>query len=779
MAKGNSKGAEPKAEPQAADPCPTADSRLCWTPAHSSEHPRPTGRAALLCLLLVALVIWAFLPVLGNGFVNFDDTFYVYENLHVQGGLTWESIRWAFTTLEAGFWHPLTWLSIMLDCQLFGLRAGGHHLTSLLLHAANTVLVFLVFRRMTDATWRSVFVAALFGLHPLHVESVAWAAERKDVLSTLFWLLTMLMYLRYAEERKGRGQRLAFNLPSPIFYLLALLFFICGLMSKIMIVTLPFMFLLLDWWPLQRLQINPQNSTLKTLRPLLLEKLPFLIAVFCAGLLAVHAEKAAGAYRTAAQAPLPPRIANALLSYVRYLAQAVWPSDLAVYYPYPHTFSFWPVLGAALVLLVSVIVLRAVRSRPYLTFGWVWFVVTLLPVIGLIQLGGQARADRYTYLPLIGVFTALTWGACDLTQRWRYRAPVLSGVAAAVILVCILLTRQQVIYWKDSEALFRHALAVTQDNDLARSNLGSALITQGRFEEAVGHLREALRLAPAYPEAHNNLGAALMQKGQLDEAIGHFQTALRLKSDFPQAYCNLGVGLARQGRLDEAISALQEGLNLALGDAEARHQLAIALARKGLVVEAIVEFQKVVDRQPTNAAVQDSLAGLLLRQGREDQALVHFQKAAQIDPTLLSAHRDLGNLLLRRGAVDEAMLHYRRALAIQPTNVVILNNLAWVLATSPKNAIRSGAKAIELAEQAERLSGGRNPSVLETLAAAYAEAGRFPAAVTTAQRALELATSQTNQAQMESLQAQIELYRSGAPFRDRSQPNAAGHSSVP
>ncbi|MCY2924826.1 MAG: tetratricopeptide repeat protein [Planctomycetota bacterium] len=466
------------------------------------------------------MTLAVFWPVTGHDFVNYDDTVYVTANPHVTGGLSWQSIRWAFSNLEAGFWHPLTWLSILADCQFYGLHAWGHHLTSLLLHAAGTVVLFLALQRMTRATWRSALVALLFGLHPLHVESVAWASERKDVLSGLFWMLTLLMYARYAEELSARGQE-PDNHPANTegqdarknravrgdgvsppatrhpswYYTLALVCFGCGLMSKPIVVTLPFVLLLLDYWPLQRLSFFPSlhHSSTPPLQP---STTPLLRLIA----LTVYAEKGVGALAPVASYPLAGRIQNALLSWLWYLGKTIWPTHLAAFYPYPETFPAWHAVGAGLVgLTISALVLRAARKRPYLAVGWLWYVGTLLPVVGLIQVGGFSRADRFTYLPLIGVFLALTWGTYELAKSWRYGVIAWSTAGAVAIVLCVALTRQQLGYWQDSEALFQHALAVTKHNWLAHNNLGDALEKKGQTDEAIRQYQKPSTSKPITP----------------------------------------------------------------------------------------------------------------------------------------------------------------------------------------------------------------------------------------------------------------------------------------
>jgi len=834
---------------------PDLNSKQLPTPAGSQAAHLPSVqplKLAVICLGLVVLVVWAFWPSVSNDFVNLDDPMYVSGNVHVLGGLTWPGIGWAFANLDGGFWHPLTWLSLMLDCQMFGLRAGGHHLVSLLLHATTTLVLFLAFRRLTGATWRSVAIAVLFALHPLHVESVAWVSDRKDVLAALFWMLALLMYAHYAQKPKakspasaGENQKSVFHLPSSGFYFLSLLFFACGLMSKATVLTLPFILLLLDWWPLRRFQrstLNPEPSPAWQSLTLLLEKLPFLAAGVLAGLVSAYGQKHLGALPGVAQFPVGDRIANATLSFVRYLAQTFWPVDLAAYYPYPRAFPPWPVVGAALLgVIVSVLLLWGGRKRPYLAVGWLWYVVTLLPAIQLIQIGGQSRADRYTYVPLIGLFLLLVWGICDLTRRWRYQAISLSAAAILAVSLCLVLTRRQLGYWRDSETLFRHALAVTRDNSLAQGNLGVALMRQGRFDEAVSHLQEAVRLQPddAYAhynlgnalgrkglsneaiiefqesirlkpdsaDAHNNLGNILLQKGRVDEAIVHFETALEIRPAFADAHndlggaflqrgqldeaaaqfrkalelnpgdalvlYNLGSALLKSGRVDQALAPFQQALDIRPDFAEAHSKLGIVLLQTGQVDEAIMHFQRALAIRPGLAEAHYNLGKALFKKGREDEAMVHFQRAVQLNPNLANVHSDLGSLLLQKGRVNEALTHYEAALELQPGNAYFLNNLAWVLATCPNPEVRNGARAVELAQKAERLSGGNSSAIVGTLAAAYAEAGRFGEAVKAAQRALDLATAQTNTAQADMIRANIALFRAGSPFHEAGPANGS------
>ncbi len=670
---------------------------------------RPRLPVWLIAGLLVLVTIAVYWPATQCDFVNLDDDVYVYENAHVQNGLTWENVRWASTTLYFGIWHPLTWVSHMLDCQLFGLRPAGHHLTSVLLHAANTVLLFVVLRGMTGALWRPALVATLFGLHPLHVESVAWVAERKDVLSTFFVLLTLWAYGRYAERSVVRSQwsvvssrsarapatdngkrttdyRSRITDPRTLFYLLSLLFFALALMSKPMVITLPLVLLLLDYWPLRRFDLSmltsegrirdwlarrvgtarqsvqvgagadtsarrpyppPANAPTPspaTIPRLLVEKLPFVMGALLVSWLTLRSAHQEGWTASVAHYPLTGRIANATLSYARYGLQVFWPAHLAAYYPLPATFAAQPVAGAALLLLgISVVAFWAARRWPYILVGWLWYLVTLLPVIGLlIQLAAYSHADRYTYVPLIGLFVSLVWGGWELVRQWGRPICVCAaaGVAAAVVL-CIALTEQQLGYWQDAETLFRHAITVTPNNWMARNNLGHALAKKDQGDEAIRQYQEALRLKPDYAEAHNSLGNALGRKGQSDEAIHQYQEALRLKPDYAEAHNNLGIAFGKQGQTDEAIRQFQEALRLKPDYAAAHNNLGNALLAKGQTDAAIGQYQEALRLKPDYPDAYNNLGTVFYHQSRTTEAIHQFQQALRLKPDYADARKNL------------------------------------------------------------------------------------------------------------------------------------------
>jgi tetratricopeptide (TPR) repeat protein len=790
-------------------------------------------------IVLFVAVVWTFLPSMDNGFVDYDDSLFVTGNTQVQGGLTWHNVIWAFRNQVAANWHPLTTLSHMLDCQLYGLKPWGHHLTNVLLHAVNTVLLFLVFRRMTGACWRCAALAALFALHPLRVESVTWISERKDVLSTAFWLLAVWAYVRFVEERRAEGAR------AKRFYGLVLLFFSLGLMSKPMLVTLPFVLLLLDYWPLERnAECGMRNAEpgaggtfrgwILPWRKLVWEKAPLFALAAVASAIAFAVQESARNIRTTSLLPLATRVGNALVSYCRYLGTLSWPVDLSPFYPYPAGWGVATVLLAGLALLgISVLVVALGRRRRYLPTGWFWFVGTLVPVIGLVQIGRQSMADHYTYIPTIGVLLALVWGAHELTARWRYQAVALSVVAVAAALACIGVTRQQIGHWKDDETLWRHALAVTKNNGLAHYNLGFALARKEVFDEAIRHYEEAIRIDPGrddahsglayalvrkhrfadaikeYEEAlrlnpgdaaaHNSLGSLLAGQGRLEEAIQHFNEALRLHPDFLEAHYDLGLALASRGNYREAAAQFPEVIRLNLdhvgarqkldqmlaaqdklekatepyrevlrskpGDARAHGNLGRVLIDAGQLDEAIEQCTEAARLDPKNAEIQYHLGVALARKGEAEKAARQFGLVLELEPRFAAAHYGLGIIRQVQRRMPEALEHWREAARLAPEWPDPLTNLAWALATDPHPEMRDGPEAVKLATRAGGLSGTNNVRVLDTLAAAYAEAGRFAEASSTARQAQAAAAVQGQKDLGEQIQQRLALYGSNQPYR--------------
>jgi Flp pilus assembly protein TadD len=528
------------------------------------------NHAPIALLLLLSAAVYA--QVYNHEFIELDDGAYVTENDRIQEGLTAGNLLWVSTAVHGSNWHPLTTLSHMLDCELFGLDPRGPHLVNLLFHLANTALLYLVLIRSTDSRWPAAFVAALFALHPLHVESVAWISERKDLLSAFFWFLTIYCYGRYAEELR---------LP---WYALTLLMLAFGLLSKPMVVTLPFVLLLWDVWPLRRTA---------TVRRLLLEKLPMLLLAASAGAVTFVVQRADGAMAALERVPPASRLANAVNSYVQYIGDMLWPSGLAVVYPYPSQFDAWATAAAALILLAaSALAVAALQHRPYLFSGWFWYLGTLVPVIGLVHVGSQSRADRYTYLPLVGIFIMAAWAGSELAARRRRIRALLAPLAALVLTALAACTWVQVGYWRDSEVLFSHSIAVTKDNYQLHAALGTALAKRGEPERAIEHFEAVLRGRPQEVEPHYNLGLALIQSGRLHEGIGHLENALRLDPGHAASHDNLGFAYGRLGLFDRARDHYRQLVRLQPLDPMAARNLAIALFRIGDFEAAVLETRR-------------------------------------------------------------------------------------------------------------------------------------------------------------------------------------------
>ncbi|MSU59276.1 MAG: tetratricopeptide repeat protein [Pedosphaera sp.] len=794
---------------------------------------RPKFQAWLVALAIFAGTCALYWPVRTHDFVGLDDPDYVTENPNVNHGLSGEAVAWAFRSKEASNWHPLAWLSHMLDCELFGLKPAGHHLVNVGWHAINAVLLFLLLRRMTGAFWRAAFVAACFAWHPLRVESVAWISERKDVLSMFFGLLALWAYVRFAEKSKGSSPK------SKVWFGAALLFFALGLMSKPMLVTLPFVLLLLDHWPLRRKELNTENCTLKTFRPLVLEKIPFFLlsAVSCA--LTVWAQGAGHAIGSTQQFPLLTRVANALVAYGEYGVKFFWPTKLAVFYPYPTaTPVLLAVLTGAVLVVLTVAVVHCRKSRPYLAVGWFWFLGTLVPVIGLVQVGGQAWADRYSYLPGVGLLMAVVWLVTDFLKPWAKAKIICTVGAVAILAACATTSWAQIKVWRDSQALFEHARAVTERNYLAWTVLGGFLGREGKLDEALRYYETALAMQPDYPggltgigniyekrgdyekalsfhdrallggpfdpEVVNGRAAVLARLGRFAEAETGFQEALKLRPDYSDAIFNLGSILQRQGRLAEAQGCFEKSIALmpqstnalfALGtvmmrsqrpaDAlqsfdralklspnwnEARYSRALTLIELGKAPEAAAEFKSLLTVMTNPAPALDGLGFALGMQGQTVEAEKYLRQALAADPKMPTAHLHLAMMLAPRGEIAEAIRHYRLTLETETNQPAALNNLAWILATHPDDALRNGKDAVTFAERACQLSGRREPFLLGTLAAAYAEVGDFHKAVATAREACDLATKAGRPDIAKRNEELLNLYKSGQPFRDNPPP---------
>jgi protein O-mannosyl-transferase len=628
-------------------------------------------RVPFLCVLLGVITFAVYLPVRNHEFVRYDDDVYVTENPNVLTGLNLENVEWAFTTGHASNWHPLTWLSLMLDCSLFGVKPGPLHLVNVVFHIANTLLLFIVFNRMTKRVWPSAFIAALFALHPLHVESVAWVAERKDVLSTLFWFLTMLAYVRYVEK------------PSAGRYMLTLIVFSLGLMSKPMLVTLPFALLLLDYWPLDRIR-NPKS----TIRNLLLEKIPFLLLAAISSIITYIIQQKGGAMSAI---PFWERMANVFCSYLEYIGKLFVPVNLAVFYPHPA--SYIPltevIIFALILILLAVFLLYYGRQYKYLAFGWLWYLGTLVPVIGIVQVGAQAMADRYTYVPLIGLFIIIAFGAPDLLKRLPSPSGnqnVLFAYAIVILFACILVTSAQLKYWQNSFTLFDHALAVTKNNGVILNNYANILAESGKNIEAAKCLVESLRLKPDSYEIRNNYGNVLKSLGKLNEAVEQYNIALKLKPDFDIARFDLGAVLFMQGKFDEAI----EQYKIYLGP-DANLPLA------GVNDQTTKQFKKKLATKTDTASVLSLLGQALAQKGNPAAAVNYYQQALRLDPDNIVTHGRLALALAAIGKTDEAIEQCRIVLSANPNDAEMHNNVGILLRS--KNKLNEAAESFKKALQ--------------------------------------------------------------------------------
>lgn len=850
-----------------------------------------------VCIVLAGIVWLVFGQTLHHQFVNFDDEENVYGNPVVSRGLSLHNVGWAFTHTRVVRWVPISTLVHMLNCQLFGLWPGGHHLTSFFLHGTAALLLFLVLRQLTAKLWRSAFVAALFALHPLGVEAVAWVSALQYVVSGLFFMLTLWAYERYAraaEDESGRQESrkkilagggfmkscclfLASCFPASKtarrWYLAVLFFFALGLLSKEMLVTLPCLLLLLDYWPLNRMSLGKAAKGKAQHHPftfgcLVVEKIPLLALslAFCVITLLV----ARNIVKPLETYSLPVRVGNALGAYGSYLEQIVYPAGLAAWYPHPGAGLFVEKVICSLIAVISISMWAFVmRQRwPYLLVGWLWYLGMLVPMIGLFEKGAQERSDRYTYLAQIGIYIMIAWTAVDLSGRWRYRRWILGAISGCVIAILIGCARRQTSYWRNSEALWEHTLAVTSGNYFAQSNLGTALLQAGRWDEAAAPFQRALEIKPGYADAHISLGYLMLRQGRTDEAIAHFREALRIKPASAEAHYDLGNAMLRQERAEEAIVQFREALRIDPANAEAHINLGSVLLREGRIEEAIFQFREVLQSNPANAEalvdlgnavlqlghgeeaiaqyrealrikpgsaeahynlghatlqqgameeavaqfrealrinsayleVYNELGSTLFRQGRIEEAIAQYRAAIRINPTYAAAHNNLGNVLhyqglteeaiaqyhaaiqsnpvdtdarknlgnalFQQGRTDEALKEMEKALDLQPAKVDLQNDLAWMLATAPQGTLRDGAKAVQLATQANQSTSLNDPHILRTMAAALAETRQFPEAVQIATKALQLFEAKNDTSLTDSLRGELKLYEAGRPLQD-------------
>jgi len=764
---------------------------------------RTDGRTVLVSALIFVATFAAFWPVFQNGFVHFDDPDYLIDNPHVQGGITAESLAWAFSSGHAANWHPITWVSHMLDCAMFGLNPAGHHFINLLIHAINGVLLLLALRKLTGAFWPSAFVAALFALHPLRVESVAWASERKDVLSGFFFFLTLLAYAAYAKQRgagsdsspprePGTKAPNARTLPS---YIAALVFFALGLMSKPMLVTVPFLLLLLDYWPLQRIRgWDPRAAT-----RLLVEKAPFLVLAIVSSFITVVVQEKAVA---GLGLPLESKAANALISYWQYILKVVWPINLSIFYPHPASVNpallSWITWKSVLsILLVCAITAGAAKFRktfPFFFTGWFWFLGMMVPVIGIVQVGAQAMADRYTYLPIIGLTIAGTWALKDRLVRFPFQLVSTAAVCLLVLLAGV--THWQAGFWRDDITIFSRAVSVTKDNAVAHQNLGAALELKGELQQAVEHYRASASIEKS-AEIYFNLGSALLKQEKADEAITAFFEGLKLSPDDYRGNKQLGLALMSVQRYAEAIEPLRKVATARPSDAQAMFVVANALFEAGRQEDAreyykatvaldgalysnlIDQAQKLVDAgvadlaevrlqqatrlKPDGLEAYKALGMLQVRNGKLAESIRSLEMAANLQPSAEN-HYNLGLVLFMAGQHSKAVTSYKAAVAVDPDYAPAVNNLAWLLATHPDASLRDGQEALRLASRNAQAHPDQS-AYCGTLDAALAELGRWQEAVETAERTRSLAEKAGQKELAAAAQQRLGLYGKHEPYR--------------
>ena len=703
----------------------------------ASERPQTHIRIIIYIGIVVATLV-AYESMRHNSFVSYDDPRYITENPDIKAPITWQSLGRAFTQPHYYMWHPLTTFTNMLNYELFGLNPVGHHLVSLLLHIVSALLLFRILSDMTGTTWTSAFVAAVFALHPVQVESVAWAAELKTILSGLFWLLTMAVYIRYTKQ------------PSAGRYVLLLLVFGLCILTKPTVVTLPLVLLLLDYWPLGRVKPVATRShrgewgrhTASTpmgkgrqevsMRRLITEKIPLFVLSAILSVITFSVQQRGGAVMPLEKMPLDFRIANTFISYMRYIGKTIWPSRLAAFYPplpanFPKTVETMCLL---LFILITAFSIYIGRRKKYAAVGWLWYIGTLVPMIGLVQAGAQAMANRYMYIPMLGLLIIITWTVKDFVAnrpRWKMVPAVL---AAVVLSSAIILTRMQVRHWQNSMTLFEYTLKVSENNALAENSYGCALLEAGRVDEAVLHLSKAVRISPIFSEARNNLGKVFLKHGKLNEAIACFNELIKRKQDSAEVYYHLAMALSMQKKYDDAIKCLAKVLML----------------------------------NPEYPGAHRKIGAALLATGKIDEAIPHLNEALQINPDQAQVCANLGTAYTQLSKYRLAIQNWTRAVELEPNSADVLNNLAWLLATVDDASVRDANKAIEFAQRACELIGYKEPAVLDTLAAAYAAAGRFNDAVTTAERAVNTAKARGQEDMVSEIQNHIELYKAGRAY---------------
>jgi len=620
----------------------------------------------LICLFLITAILISYWPLMYNDFVEFDDQEYITENSNVQKDFSIKSIKWAFTTFHAANWHPVTWLSHMADYRLYGLNAKGHHITSLLLHILNTLLLFQILAKLTNSICKSALVAALFALHPLHVESVAWIAERKDVLSTFFGMLSIAAYIRYVN-----------NLRMPYYFLTFLLLCI-GLMAKPMLVTLPFILLLMDFWPLRRFIKTPFPYAKKqSFNKLVYEKIPLFIPVIISCVLTFIAQHKAGAVKSLDIYPFYIRLANALFAYVKYIYKAIWPDNLAFFYPHAYNYiAMWEIIGVIIVISLAVLIsIHAADKHPYFLFGLFFYLITLIPVIGIIQVGSQSMADRYTYIPLTGIFIIIAWAASDFFAKFKYQNIVFTIFSCILIISCIGATNIQVRHWQNSLSLFKHALNVTSNNWKAHHGYGLALYNKNKVEEAIFHYKETIKINPYYARVYNSLGSAVFKKGNIEESIFHYKKALSLNPNSASIYNNLGTVLIKKGNINKAYNCFLKALEINPEKEQIHHNLANAFYVHRKYKKAIFHYKQAIKINPQYTTAHYNLGILFAKQKNIKKAAHHFLKTIKLKPDYYNAYNELGIIYAKQKKYETAKTFFLKAIQLEPDDNVSANNL--------------------------------------------------------------------------------------------------------
>jgi tetratricopeptide (TPR) repeat protein len=681
----------------------------------------------LISASLIAATLVAYEPIRHNGFVYYDDSRYITDNPLIKSGITWQSLSQVFKP-HYFMWHPLTTFTNMLDCELFGLNPFWHHLVSLLIHITNALLLFWILKIMTGSTsspqagsiWASAFVAAVFALHPLQVESVAWVSERKTVLSGLLWFLTTAVYIWYT-KKPGFGRYI------PLFVMYAF----C-IMTKPSVVTLPLALLLLDYWPLGR--FDGLKPILRVKR-LFIEKIPLLALSAVLGVLTVIAQKGGGTVATLANVSIEYRIFNMFFSYIRYIGKMVWPSALAVIYPLPDSIYLKSIVVVCVLvfIVISIFCIYIGLRRKYVMTGWLWYVGTLVPMIGLVQVGSQAMANRYMYISMLGLLIIIAWAVKELTASQRRLQTAASALAVVMLLTCVILTRKQVSYWQNDKQLSEYALKVTENNYIAENGLGFVLTNEGRYTEAISHLSKAVQINPVYSDARNNLGVAFLRQGKLNEAIACFNELIKRKEATASVYNNLAAAMGLQKRYDDAIQYLEMVLKL----------------------------------DPKYPEAHKRMGEVMVAAGRMNEAIEQLNEALRTDSNSAEIYVSLGRAYKQLGKYEAAIQSWTKAVELEPNNANVLNNVAWLLATLGETSAADADKAIEFARRACELSGYKESPSLDTLAAAYAAAGRFTDAKATAEKALNIAKDTNQEELARKIESRLKLYEAGLPYRQK------------